>query len=66
MMPEEILGKFMSRCMMAKEARYISDVTNGPLSHTTSRNPLLSKRRPTRRCSLIRWHKLRWLALIMI
>jgi hypothetical protein len=31
MSPEEILGKFVIRRMMVKEARYIDDITNGPL-----------------------------------
>jgi hypothetical protein len=31
MMPEEILGKFISGCMMVKEARYVDDIANGPL-----------------------------------
>jgi hypothetical protein len=31
MMPEEILGKFMSGRMMVKEARYMDDALNGPL-----------------------------------
>jgi hypothetical protein len=31
MMPEEILGKFVSRRMMVKEARYVDDALNGPL-----------------------------------
>jgi hypothetical protein len=31
MTPEEILGKFMSRRMMVKEARYMDDALNGPL-----------------------------------
>jgi hypothetical protein len=31
MTPEEILGKFVSRCMMVKEARYVDDALNGPL-----------------------------------
>jgi hypothetical protein len=31
MTPEEILGKFISGRMMVKEARYIDDITNGPL-----------------------------------
>jgi hypothetical protein len=31
MMPEEILGKFVSGRMMVKEARYVDDVANGPL-----------------------------------
>jgi hypothetical protein len=33
MSPEEILGKFVSGRMMAKEARYIDDIANGPLPH---------------------------------
>jgi hypothetical protein len=32
MTPEEILGKFVSGCMMVKEARYVDDALNGPLS----------------------------------
>jgi hypothetical protein len=31
MTPEEILGKFVSGCMMLKEARYVDDALNGPL-----------------------------------
>jgi hypothetical protein len=31
MTPEEILGKFVSGRMMAKEARYVDDALNGPL-----------------------------------
>jgi hypothetical protein len=31
MTPEEILGKFVSGCMMVKEARYVDDTLNGPL-----------------------------------
>jgi hypothetical protein len=31
MTPEEILGKFVSGCMMVKEARYVHDALNGPL-----------------------------------
>jgi hypothetical protein len=31
MTPEEILGKFVSRRMIVKEARYVDDVANGPL-----------------------------------
>jgi hypothetical protein len=31
MTPEEILGKFVSGCMMVKEARYVDDVANGLL-----------------------------------
>jgi hypothetical protein len=31
MMLEEILGKFVSGCMMVKEARYVDNIANGPL-----------------------------------
>jgi hypothetical protein len=31
MTSEEILGKFVSRRMMVKEARYVDDALNGPL-----------------------------------
>jgi hypothetical protein len=31
MTPDEILGKFVSRRMMVKEARYVDDALNGPL-----------------------------------
>jgi hypothetical protein len=31
MTPEEILGKFVSGCMMVKEARYVDDALNGRL-----------------------------------
>jgi hypothetical protein len=31
MTPEEILGKFISGRMMVKKARYVDDITNGPL-----------------------------------
>jgi hypothetical protein len=31
MMPEEIIGKFVSGRMMVKEARYVDDIGNGPL-----------------------------------
>jgi hypothetical protein len=31
MTPEEILEKFISGCMMVKEARYVDDALNGPL-----------------------------------
>jgi hypothetical protein len=30
--PEEILGKFVSGRMMVKEAQYVDDALNGPLS----------------------------------
>jgi hypothetical protein len=51
MMPEEILGKFVSGRMMIKEARYVDDVLNGPihepqtvaLKATRSREALPSK-----------------------
>jgi fructose-1,6-bisphosphatase len=31
MTPEEIIGKFVSWCMMVKEARYVDDAANRPL-----------------------------------
>jgi hypothetical protein len=40
---EEILGKFVSGRMMAKEARYINDVANESLPTTTNHNPSRSK-----------------------
>jgi hypothetical protein len=53
MTPEEILGKFVSRCMMIKEARYVDEALNGPmpiyehqtvaLKATSSREALPSK-----------------------
>jgi hypothetical protein len=51
MMPEEILGKFVSRRMMIKEARYVDEALNGPihepqivaLKATSSREALPSK-----------------------
>ncbi len=53
MTPEEILGKFISRRMMIKEARYVDDALNGPmliyepqtvaLKATSSREALPSK-----------------------
>jgi hypothetical protein len=33
MSPEQILGKFVSRRMMVKEARYVDDIANGLLPH---------------------------------
>jgi hypothetical protein len=36
MSPEEIIGKFVSKCMMVKEARYVDDIANGPLPHYES------------------------------
>jgi hypothetical protein len=33
MLLEEILGKFVNGRMMVKEARYVDDITNGPLTH---------------------------------
>jgi hypothetical protein len=36
MTPEEILGKFVSQRMMAKEARSTDDIANGPLPHYES------------------------------
>jgi hypothetical protein len=32
---KEILGKFVSVRMMVKEARYVDDIANGPLLHST-------------------------------
>jgi hypothetical protein len=53
MTPEEILGKFVSGCMMIKEARYVDEALNGPmpiyepqkvaLKATSSREALPSK-----------------------
>jgi hypothetical protein len=53
MMPEEILGKFISGHKMVKEARYVDDALNGPLpiyepqpvalKATSNREALLSK-----------------------
>jgi hypothetical protein len=40
---EEILGKFVSGRMMAKEARYIDDVAKGHLSHYTEPHPIILK-----------------------
>jgi hypothetical protein len=33
MLPKEILGKFVSRHMMTKEARYVDDIAIGHLPH---------------------------------
>jgi hypothetical protein len=53
MMPEEILGKFVTGRVMVKEARYVDDALNGPLhvyepqlvalKATSSREALRSK-----------------------
>jgi hypothetical protein len=53
MTPKEILGKFVSGCMMVKEARYVDDALNDPmpiyksqlvaLKETSSRETLPSK-----------------------
>jgi hypothetical protein len=53
MTPEEILGKFISGCMMVKEAQYVDDALNGPspiyepqpiaLKATSSKEALPSK-----------------------
>jgi hypothetical protein len=54
MSPEEILGKFVSGRMMAKEARCVDDIANGPLpqhyklqhvalKETTNKEPLPDK-----------------------
>jgi hypothetical protein len=33
MSPEEIIGKFVRRRMMVKEATYVNDIAKGPLPH---------------------------------
>jgi hypothetical protein len=43
MMPEEILGKFVSGCKIDKEARYINDVANGSLPHYSDPHPITLK-----------------------
>jgi hypothetical protein len=43
MTPEEILEKFVSGRMMAKEARYIDNVTNGSLPHYNEPQPITLK-----------------------
>jgi hypothetical protein len=43
MTPEEILEKFVSGCMLAKEARYIYDVANMHLPHYTESQPIALK-----------------------
>jgi hypothetical protein len=45
MTPEEILGKFVSRRMMIKEARYVDDALNGPIQepHTIALKATRSK-----------------------
>jgi hypothetical protein len=48
MMPEEILGKFVSRRMMVKEARYVDDALMGHYP-STSRSPLRSRQQVARR-----------------
>jgi hypothetical protein len=53
MMPEEILGKFVSGRTMLKEARYVDDIANGPLPIYELQS-LLSKQQPARRCYLTR------------
>jgi hypothetical protein len=40
MTPEEILGKFVSRHMMAKEASCINDIANGPLPQYYELQPI--------------------------
>jgi hypothetical protein len=40
MSPKEILGKFVSGRMMAKEARYVDDVANGPLPQHYESQPI--------------------------
>jgi hypothetical protein len=43
MSPEQILGKFVSGRMMAKEARYVNDITNGPLLQHYEPQPIALK-----------------------
>jgi hypothetical protein len=43
MPPEEILGKFMSGQMMAKEARYVDDIANMPLPQHYEPQPVALK-----------------------
>jgi hypothetical protein len=62
MTPEEILGKFVNRRMMAKDARYINDIANGSLPNYNNYNLSLSKQQTARRHSPTRWRKLRWSA----
>jgi hypothetical protein len=43
MSPKEILGKFVSDCMMAKEAMYIYNIANGPLPQHYESQPVALK-----------------------
>jgi hypothetical protein len=54
MVPEEVLGKFVSHQMMVKNEKYIDDVANRS-TPSTSHKPLLSKQQMTRRCFLAWW-----------
>jgi hypothetical protein len=45
MSPEEILGKFVSGHMMAKEARYVDDIANGSLPQHYEPQPVALKAR---------------------
>jgi hypothetical protein len=56
MMPEEILGKFVSGRMMIKEARYVHEALNDPIHEPQT---LLSKQQVAGRHYLARWRKLR-------
>jgi hypothetical protein len=58
MMPEEILGKFVSGCMMVKEASYVDDIANGPLP-IYEPHPIALKATTSKRGYLIRWHRWR-------
>jgi hypothetical protein len=61
MTPENILGKFVSGRMMVKEARYVDDALNGPLSvHELKLLP--SKQPAAGRRYKAKWHKWRPLA----
>jgi hypothetical protein len=61
MTPEESFGKFVSRRMMVKEARYVDDALNGPLPFHEPQ-PLPSKQPAAGRRYQARWHKWRLLA----
>jgi hypothetical protein len=47
--------------MMAKEARYIDDVTNGPLPHYIKPHPVNLKATTNKEALPTRWHKFSWL-----
>jgi hypothetical protein len=59
MMPKEILGKFVSGRMMAKEARYIDDVANIPLPQHYKPQLVTLKATVNKERYPVRWRKLR-------